>query len=123
MSDKKLLFILSNADPARPDSCYAPLFQSTVAAALGHEVEVIFTGSAVKMAIQGVAEKIEVNLESHRTIHDLIREAHNAGVSFKACNTSINVAAAEMIEELDERVGAAYVVNEALEENTTTFTY
>lgn len=123
MIKKKLLIIMSNSDPAHPGSCYAPLFQATVAAALSHDVEVVFTGLSGQLAIGDNAEKAEVNLESHRTIHDIIKEAHQAGVAFKACNTSLKMAGEDMIEEVEERVGAAYVINEAMDENTITFTY
>ncbi len=121
--NKKLLIIMSNSDPALPDGCYAPLFQATIAAALSHDVEVIFTGLSVQLAVGDSAEKAEVNLETHRTLHDIIKEAHQAGVSFKACNTSLQMAAEALIEEVEERVGAAYVIGEAMDENTITFTY
>jgi len=121
--NKKLLIIMSNSDPAQPDGCYAPLFQATIAAALSHDVEVIFTGISVQLAVGNNAEEAEVNLETHRTIHDIIKEAHQAGVAFKACNTSLKMAAEELIEEVEERVGAAYVIGEAMDENTITFTY
>ena len=123
MNKKKLLIIMSNSDPAKPEGCYAPLFQATIAAALSHDVEVILTGISGQLAIGDNAEKAEVNLESHRTIHDIIKEAHQAGVTFKACNTSLEMAGEEMIEEIEERVGAAYVIDEAMDENTVTFTY
>jgi predicted peroxiredoxin len=123
MNKKKLLIIMSNADPEKPDSCYAPLFQATIAAALSHEVEVVLTGISVNLAVSDTAEKAEVNLDTHRTVYDIIKEAHQAGVSFKACNTSLRMAAEELIEEVEERVGAAYVIAEAMDENTVTFTY
>lgn len=123
MDKKKLLIIMSNADPAKPESCYAPLFQATVAAALSHEVEVVFTGVSGPLAIGDNAEKSEINLDSHRTIHDIIKEAYGAGVSFKACNTSLKMAGEEMIPEVEERVGAAYVIGESMDDNTVTFTY
>lgn len=114
---------MSNSDPDKVDSCYAPLFQATIAAALSHDVEVIFTGLSGRLAIVGTAEQAEVNLESHRTLYDIIKEAHEAGVTFKACNTSLQMAGEDLIEEVEERVGAAYVIDEAMDENTTTFTY
>ena len=123
MNKKRLLIIMSNADPLKPEGCYAPLFQATVAAALSHDVEVVFTGVSGQLAIAGRAEKIEIDLESHRTIYDIIKEAYGAGVTFKACNTSLKMAAEELIEELEERVGAAYVIDEAMDENTLTLTY
>lgn len=123
MNKKKLLIIMSNSDPSKPESCYAPLFQATVAAALSYDVEVVFTGISGQIAVGDMAEKTEVNIESHRTLYDIIKEAHNAGVSFKACNTSLKMAGEDLIAEVEEKVGAAYVINEAMDENTITFTY
>ena len=123
LSGKKLLIIMSNADPAKADSCYAPLFQATVAAALSHEVEVVFTGMSVTLAIPGVAENVEMNLDTHSTLYDIIVEAHGAGVSFKACNTSLKIAGEDVITEVEEKVGAAHVIAEAMDDNTVTFTY
>lgn len=123
MNKKKLLIIMSNSDPAKPDSCYAPLFQATIAAALSHDVEVVFTGISSQLAIGDYAEQSEVNLETHKTVYDIIKEAHQAGVSFKACNTSLKMAGEEMIAEVEERVGAAYVIGEAMDKNTLTLTY
>jgi predicted peroxiredoxin len=123
LSGKRLLIVMSNSDPLKPQSCFTPLFQATVAAALSYDVEVILTGISVPLAIIGHAEKIEVDLDTHSTMYDLIKEAHQAGVSFKACNTSLKTAAADLIEEVDERVGAAYVIAEAMDDNTVTFTY
>lgn len=122
-SRKKLLIVMSNADPSKPEACYAPLFQATVAAALSYDVEVVLTGISVQLAIVGNAEKVEVNLDTHSTLYDVIQEAHRAGVCFKACNTSLKVAGLELIAEVEERVGAAYVVGEAMEKTTVTFTY
>ena len=114
---------MSNSDPVKPEGCYAPLFQATIAAALSYDVEVVFTGISGQLAIGDNAEKSEINLESHRTIYDIIKEAHQAGVSFKACNTSLKMAGEDMIPEVEERVGASYVIGEAMDDNTVTLTY
>jgi len=123
MNKKKLLIVMSNADPKKAESCYAPLFQATIAAALSHDVEVVLTGVSGQLAIKDVAKNVEMNLETHSTLYDINHEAHQAGVSFKACNTSLKMAGEEMIEEVEEKVGAAYVIAEAMDENTVTFTY
>jgi uncharacterized protein len=123
MNKKKLLIVMSGADPAKPESCYAPLFQATVAAALSHEVEVVLTGISGQLAIAGIAETVEINLDTHQTIYDVIQEAHKAGVVFKACNTSLQMAAEALIPEVEEKVGAAYVIDEAMDALTVTFTY
>lgn len=123
-SRKKLLIVMSNADTSQPEACYAPLFQATVAAALSHDVEVVFTGNSVRLAIAGVAESVEINLDTHKTLYDVIQEAHRAGVCFKACNTcNSSLSGQELLEEVDEMVGAAYVIGEAMEKNTVSLTY
>lgn len=123
MSKKKLLIIMSNSDPANPEGCYAPLFQATIAAALSHDVEVVFTGISGQLAIIGQAENSIINLDSHQSLYDIIKEGHQAGVTFKACNTSLQMAGEELIPEVGEKVGAAYVIDEAMDDNTLTFTY
>jgi len=123
MNKKKLLIVMSNSDPVNPEGCYAPLFQATIAAALSFDVEVVFTGISGQLAIVGVAEKVEMNLDTHSTLYDIIKEAHHAGVSFKACNTSLKMAGQDLIPEVEEKVGAAHVIDEAMDENTVTFTY
>jgi len=61
--------------------------------------------------------------ENKQMFYDIIKEAYQAGVSFKACNTSLKMAGEDMIEEVEEKVGAAYVVSESMDDNTVTFTY
>ena len=114
---------MANSEPSRPEGCYAPLFQATIAAALSHDVEVVLTGLSGQLAISGVAEKVQMNLETHSTLYAIIQEAHHAGVSFKACNTSLKMAGEDLIPEIEEKVGAAYVIGEAMDDNTVTFTY
>lgn len=114
---------MSNATPEKPESCYAPLFQATIAAALSHEVEVVLTGISSQLAIAGAAESIEINLDTHSTLYDVIQEAHHAGVTIRACNTSLQMAGEALIPEVEEKVGAAHVIDEAMDDNTVTFTY
>lgn len=123
---KKIIIVMSNADPDKAETCIPPLFQATVAAALGHDVDVILTGISGRIALPGVAEGIEVNVESHETLHEVIAEAYKAGVSFMACNTchtSLQMAGEELIPEVEERIGAAHLINEALDADTLTLTY
>ena len=120
---RKLLIIMANADPKNAEEISAPLFQATVAAAMSHEVEVILTGCTSVLATKGKAEKLEINHESHRTIYDVIKEAHKAGVTFKLCTASLDMWAEDLIPEIDEAIGSAYVVGEAMDDDTVTFTY
>jgi predicted peroxiredoxin len=120
---KKLLIIMANADPINAEELSAPLFQATVAAAMSHEVEVVLTGRTCVLATQGKALDLEINHESHRTIYDVIKEAHKAGVLFKLCTPSLDMWAETLIPEIDEAISSAYVVDEAMDDDTVTFTY
>lgn len=120
---KKLLIILANSDPENPEEFSAPLFQAIVAAAMSHKVEVIFTGLSGLLAVAGHAENVILNVQQHRTVYDVIKEAHKAGVVFKVCTPTLEMWGKELIAEIDETIGAAYVIEEAMSDNTVTFTY
>lgn len=123
MADK-LLIIMLNSDPKNPTEMASPLFQAAVAAAMEYEVEVIFTGRASELAIKGVAGTISVqNGENEKTVAEIIQEAHDAGVKFKICATALDQWGDELIPEIEETVGGAYIVSEAMDEATVTFTY
>ena len=122
MADK-LIIVMVNTDPANPSELGAPFFQATVAAAMDYEVEVILTGRAGELAIRGVAERIVVQLGSKRTAYDFIQEAHEAGVTFKVCTPTLEFWGDDLIPEIDETVGGAYLISEAMDNGTVTFTY
>lgn len=120
---KKLLIVMANSDPDNAEELAAPLFQATVAAAMSHEVEIIFTGQSGVLATKGKAESLELNRDTHRNIYDVICEAHRAGVVFKVCAPSLEIWGKDLIPEVEETIGAAHVVSEAMEDDTVTFTY
>lgn len=120
---KKLLIILANSDPENAEELAAPLFQATVAAAMSHDVEIVITGNTGKLAIMDHADGLEINHETHRTIYDVIQEAHKAGVVFKVSAPTISVWGKDLIPEIDESVGTGYIIKEAMDNDTVTFTY
>ena len=122
MADK-LLIILMNTDPKNGPELGAPFLQATVAAAMEYEVEIIFTGLTGELAKQGVADKLYVTEGSKKSVYDLMREAHAAGVKYKICTTSLEVWGDDVIPEISETVGGAYVISEAMDDDTVTFTY
>jgi predicted peroxiredoxin len=122
MADK-LLIVMANTDPDKPAALGAPFFQATVAAAMEYEVEVILTGLSGKLAIRGIAERIFLKEGGQKSVYDAIREAHEAGVKFKVCTTAMDLWGSDFIPEIDETVGGAYVISEAMDDNTVTFTY
>jgi len=121
--DKKLLIILANSDPENPEEFSAPLFQAMVAAAMSHKVEVIFTGLSAVLAVAGHAESVLLNAQGYRTVYDLIRGVHKAGAAFKVCTPALEMWGRELITEIDETIGAAYIIEEAMSDDTVTFTY
>ena len=92
---KKLLIVLANSDPENPEEFSAPLFQAMVAAAMQHRVEVVFTGLAGVLAVAGHASDVVLNVREHRTVYDVIKEAHKAGVVFKVCTPTLEMLQAE----------------------------
>lgn len=122
MADK-LLIIMVNTNPSNPTELGAPFFQATVAAAMEFEVEVILTGRAGELAVKGVAENIFVQEGSEKSVYDFMKDAHEAGVVFKVCTPTLDLWGDDLIEEINETVGGAYVISEAMDDDTVTFTY
>lgn len=122
MADK-LLIVMVNTDPGIPSELASPLFQATVAAAMEYDVEVILTGRAGELAVKGVAEKIPAEKNSTKTMYEVIKDAHGAGVSFKVCPPTSEEWDDQLIPEIEETVGGAYIISEAMDDDTVTFTY
>jgi len=122
MADK-LLIIMVNTDPSNPTELGAPFFQATVAASMEYDVEVLFTGRAGELAKKGFAEGLRVQPDSTRTVYDYIKEAYEAGVRFKVCTPTLEIWGDDLIPEIEETVGGAYVISEAMADGTVTFTY
>ena len=122
MADK-LLIVMVNTDPSSPTELGAPFFQAAVAAAMEYEVEVILTGRAGELAKRGVAEKLHVQEGSPKSVYDFMKDAHEAGVKFKVCTPTLELWGQDLIPEIDETVGGAYVISEAMDDDVVTFTY
>lgn len=122
MADK-LMIIMVNTDPSNPSELGAPFFQATVAAAMEFEVEVILTGRSGELAKKGVAENLFVQEGSPKSVYEFIKDAHEAGVVFKVCTPTLDLWGDDLIPEVEETVGGAYVISEAMDDDTVTFTY
>lgn len=122
MADK-LLIIMVNSDPSNPSELGAPFFQATVAAAMEYEVEIVLTGRTGELAKRGVAEKIFVQQAGGKSVYEFIKDAHEAGVVFKVCTPTLEIWGDDLIPEISETVGGAYVISEAMNDDTVTFTY
>jgi predicted peroxiredoxin len=122
MADK-LMIIMVNTDPRNGEELGAPFFQATVAAAMEYEVEVILTGRAGELAKKGVAENLFVKEGSSKSVYDFMKDAAEAGVSFKVCTPTLELWGNDLIPEIEETVGGAYVISQAMDDDTVTFTY
>lgn len=122
MADK-LMIVMVNTDPRDPAELGAPFFQATVAAAMEYEVEVVLTGRAGELAVKGVAEKLHVKEGSPKSVYDFMKDAHEAGVKFKVCTPTLELWGEDLIPEIEETVGGAYVISQAMDDNVVTFTY
>ena len=122
MADK-LLIIMVNTDPKNPAELGAPFFQATVAAAMEYDVEIILTGLSGQLAKRGVAEKILIQQGGEKSLYDVMKDAVSAGTKFKVCTPTVVLWGVDLIPEICETVGGAYVISEAMDDDTVTFTY
>ena len=122
MADK-LMIVMVNTDPRNGAELGAPFFQATVAAAMEYEVEVILTGRAGELAVKGIADKLHVKEGSPKSVYDFIKDAHEAGVKFKVCTPTLELWGEDLIPEIEETVGGAYVISQAMDDDVVTFTY
>ena len=122
MADK-LLIVVMNSDPQMVMEIIPPISQAIVAAAMEFEVEMVFTGRSAGLLKKGAAAELPLAANRTTTVHDLIKEAVQAGVRIKVCATSLEYWGEEIIPEVEETVGGAYIISEAMDDATVTFTY
>ncbi len=111
-----------NTDPRNGEELGAPFFQASVAAAMDYEVEVICTATSGQLMKKGVADKLVVKPGSAKTVHDFIKEAHEAGVKFLCCSPNLDLfdmTETDLIEECSGIVGGAYVIEQIMEDDET----
>ncbi|WJW76756.1 peroxiredoxin [Thiohalobacter sp. IOR34] len=122
MADK-LIIVMANTDPADAVGVATVLFQAGIAAAMEYEVELILTGRAARLACRGVAAALEVPGSDGSNAYDYLCDALQAGAVLKVCTTALEQCGDSLLEEVSETVGAAYLISEAMNEDTVTFTY
>jgi predicted peroxiredoxin len=120
---EKLLIVMVNTDPGNPSELGAPFFQATVAASMEYEVEIILTARAGELAKKGFADNLFLQEGSTKSVYEIMKEAHEAGVKFKVCTPTLDLWGDDLIPEIDETIGGAYVISEAMSDGTVTFTY
>lgn len=84
-SPSRIVIVLWSATPERPELAAAPFVYALAARALDAEVEMHFTGPAVRWLVPGVAEGAFTDRARTRTVADYMRDARAAGVKLYAC--------------------------------------
>lgn len=120
----KLLIIMSGCDPDDVRQIVPPLSQAVVAAAMGFEVEVLLSGRTATLARRGRAQQLRYDGgQGPRSVAALIGQAAEGGVIFKLCTSPADTPEEELMTEIAEVVGEAYLISEAMDTGTVTFTY
>lgn len=120
---EKLVIVMLNSSPEVASELVEPIYHATIAASMDYKVEIIFAGRAGELAIRGVANKIPSPRKNDETIYDLIKEAYQSGVVFKASKFVVQKWGDNLIAEISEVVSGGYVVGEIMDTNVVTLTY
>lgn len=120
---EKLVVIILNSAPDAGTELVEPIYHATVAASMDYKVEIILAGRAGELAIRGVANKIASPRKPDETIYDLIKEAYQSGVVFKASKFVVQKWGDNLIAEISEVVSGGYIIGEIMNSNVTTLTY
>lgn len=120
---EKLVVIILNSAPDASTELVEPIYHATVAASMDYSVEIILAGRAGELAIRGVANKIASSRKPDETIYDLMKEAYQSGVVFKASKFVVQKWGDNLIAEISEVVSGGYIIGEIMNSNVTTLTY
>jgi len=115
--DEGSILLFMTSGPGTPQRCATPFYMATVVAAMDNQAEIVFQIDGILLMKRGVAEKL-VAKEGGKTVLEFIREAKQAGVTMKVCSAALqlhDMTEADLIPECDGVVGAAYMVDRALE--------
>lgn len=105
MADKLAILIWA-ATPDRPELIATPLVHALAARALDAEVEIHFSGPAIRWLVQGVAEQAYTSASREKTAGDFLRETQEAGARLYACGMA-RAAWVANSESFIPQVGAA----------------
>ncbi|MEJ2686739.1 MAG: DsrE family protein [Gammaproteobacteria bacterium] len=117
MADDAKVFIVMTHGPGEPQRCATPFYMANVAAVMENAAKVVFQIDGVLLMSKGVAESLAA-FEGGKPIIDFIREAQDAGVEFYCCSAALEryeLTEADLIDECNGVVGAAWMLNESLE--------
>jgi len=123
---RRLLIVLLNTDPRNVEELAAPFYHASVAAAMDYEVDVVFTATAGKLLVKGVAEGLRVKATHPKTVYDWIKEAHEHGARLWACPANLDlldVGSDALIPECAGMMGAATMIQDIMDGDCRVLTY
>lgn len=125
MADKLVIMLLT-IDPDKPEYCGTPFFQAAAAAAMGAEVEIYFASRAVRLLIQGIADRIYPSDSRVKTVYSFMQEASQLGVKFYACAGAMetySITSENMVPEVTGVGGATAYMSRVLNDEWKTISY
>ena len=123
---RKLVMLLSAADPANPDSWILPLSHAVAAAAMDVEVEVYFAGASVRLLAKGVAERVRADAGAGRSAYQLMCSAAELGARFYACAGELQangLSESDLIAQCCGIAGSASFVARVMDDEWKSLTY
>ena len=87
---RKLAILLWAARPEQPELCIMPFVYAATAAAMEVEVEMHFTGPAVRLLVAGQAACIYPSGQQLKPIYDYMQDAAQLGVRFLGCSLALH---------------------------------
>lgn len=115
---RKLAILLWQAGPEAPERCAAPFVFAAVAGAMDCEVEVHFSGPAVRLLVPGVAAGVFPGADREKTLYHFMQDAAEHGARFLGCSMAEREHLASeprRIPEYVRVVGAAAFVQRSLD--------
>lgn len=96
---------------------------AAAAAALGADVEVALAGRSARLALADVADRLVTRDGADRTLRDFIKMAAEQGVRFVVCAQAREGLSGPLIDEVADIVGAAWMMERALDDGTVTLSF
>ncbi len=123
---QKLAILIWSATPDRPQLCATPFVHAAAAAAFDCEVEIHFAGPAVRLLVAGVAESLRPWPGVDTSIYQMMRQAANLDVSFRACAMAMGALVGKdegVIPEYKGTVAASVFVQRTLDPDWATLVF
>lgn len=123
---RKLAILLWSATADRPELCATPFVHAAAAAAFDCEVEIHFAGPTVRLLVVGVAENLRPWPGMSTSIYQMMRQAADLGVEFRACAMAVGALIAKdeaLIPDYDGNIAASAFVARALDPEWATLVF